>query len=145
MKMSDRKGQVGETITWIVATLVILFMLIISTYTASLMAEKQKILNIDFGIFEDNSLSQSVFAYLLTENDEGKNVFNQLSNDNDFNSFSENLGKNIFEDISEEGEEVLLRVNSREGSRIFEKSAEEIFPINEEINLEVVENDEITL
>ena len=39
MRMLNKKGQVGETMTWIVATLIIVFLLVSSVYVASLLGE----------------------------------------------------------------------------------------------------------
>jgi len=46
-KFLNKKGAVGETITWVVATLIIIAILIIFLFLSSLLATKIKILNLD--------------------------------------------------------------------------------------------------
>jgi len=88
---SNKKGQVGETVTWIVATIIIISILGITFFVAA-----------GFSFGGDKSVGQttqvdilaskSFFSYLLTDD-----VYNQIKTEEDFNEANGNLAKEIFE------------------------------------------------
>lgn len=74
--LKNKKGQVSDAITWVVATLVIIFLVVTSIYIASLMGksksvEKEKIVSLDENyvnwIFE-----KTEFAYDINSNNKVK-------------------------------------------------------------------------
>jgi hypothetical protein len=89
----NKKAQIGETMTWIVATIIIAIILIITILLASSPGIKHKELpytnNVD--LFADKSLS----AYLLTKDSGGATVYTELSN-GEVNDFNKNLANEIF-------------------------------------------------
>ena len=92
----DTKAQVGETITWIVATIIIILILIFSIFIVSFNKKTRK-----FELLHEKDLLviKSLTAYLLTESPSGKIVFEQLkdrSPDELFNDFNGPLAKAIF-------------------------------------------------
>jgi len=98
IKMSNKKnkkGQIGKTITWIVATIIIIVILIISIFisTAYLGGSKKA----DFSEQNDILASKSFFAYLLTENTTGQTVYEQLKSEENLNDFNGNLALRIFD------------------------------------------------
>ena len=128
----QKKGQVAETMTWVVATIIIFVILAIAIYAASVMSKANRTL--DFNSNEPSILlKKSLQGYLFTEDEKGESVFVKLEKNEDFDSFSEELGKKIFKDPSGEFE-ISLELNSLLS---FGRSYEEM-KINENVNLEVV-------
>lgn len=104
MFYKNSRGQVAETTTWIVATLIIIFVLLISLYASSKLSVFIKTINTkDSASFSKEQtnilLKESLFAYLLTKNSEGINFYNQIKTDKKINSFPENFGESVFEKI----------------------------------------------
>lgn len=44
--MLDRKGQIGEIMTWVVATIIIVVILILFVYASSVLAQKTKVIKV---------------------------------------------------------------------------------------------------
>lgn len=95
--MKNKRAQVGETITWIVATVIIILILTISLSISSFYIGKSK----DLSFFKTTDIlaSKSFFSYLLTKDTEGNMVYEQLKNQENLNEFNGNLGKKIFLDF----------------------------------------------
>jgi len=85
--MYNKKAQLGETMTWIVATLIIIIVLAISISVTSLNSGKKKII-----IFEKSDLYavKSVSAYMLTND-----FYHELS-EGDFNKKNGDFAFNLF-------------------------------------------------
>lgn len=85
--LSNKKAQIGETITWVVATLIIIFILVSSVYIAILLGKTKSIESFDSKKTEDVSLTelQTLQAYEL--NSENKiqieNWVNNLEKENE--------------------------------------------------------------
>jgi len=95
----NRDGQVGETVTWLVATVVILVVLIIAIFASSFYFDgKNKSVS---GNENDFSASISFFSWLLTEDDSEISVYRQLDIEGDLNEFNGNLAKEIFDSLYE--------------------------------------------
>jgi hypothetical protein len=74
MLNNKNRGQIGETMTWVVATIVIIAILIISVYAASLLANTKKTLSYQKEKRESDFLMEkSLFAY-FSVNDTKKNL-----------------------------------------------------------------------
>ena len=68
MLNKNKRGQVGETITWVVATLIIIVLLLISIYAATLLAKKNVIHYGEESRAQDVVMESSLFAYFwITE------------------------------------------------------------------------------
>ena len=72
----NNRGQTGETITWIVATVIIVVILLVSILIASVYLGDTK----KFSLTKqaDSPASKSFFSYLLTKDNTGVNVYNEL-------------------------------------------------------------------
>jgi hypothetical protein len=103
--MSD-KGQVAETMTWIIATVVIIVILFATLSITGLNETAKKELKldkkIDFNTEEDLIITKSFLSYLLTNEENGR-VFDELKDKEGyplkkeyFNDFEEKLAKKIF-------------------------------------------------
>ena len=109
--MFDRRAQVGETMTWIVATIVIIVILFISIYVAGASDIAKKVVGLgrEFEIKGHNDLlvTKSLTGYLLTNDGNGvvfeqlKDKENPLIDMNSFSNFNKEFSKNIFYKIYE--------------------------------------------
>lgn len=89
----NKRAQVSETMTWIVATVIILIMLIVSVYLASLVGQNKKLLtHNDFDLFAHKSFT----SYLLTKDTSGQTIYDEVKNDGSFNDLNGNLANKIF-------------------------------------------------
>lgn len=96
--LNKKLGQIGETMTWFVATVIIVVILLISIFVATSFLSKNKEINF---VAKQNDIlaSESFFAYLLTEDDSGQIVYNQIKNSEGFNDFNGNFALEIFEEF----------------------------------------------
>ena len=94
--MKSKRAQVGETLTWIVATVIIVLILVVSIFVSNFYLKNSK--EIGFLKRTDTLASKSLFSYLLTKDTDGNNVHTQLKNQENLNEFNGNLGKKIFQE-----------------------------------------------
>ena len=92
-KFKNKRGQTGETLTWIIATLIIIVILLIVISIANFMGNNKKF---DYVKKTDTLASKSLFAYLLTEDTEGQTVYEQLKETGNFTKFNGELAVDIF-------------------------------------------------
>ena len=97
----NNKGQVGETVTWVVATVVIIVVLGISIFIASFFFSKEKAPDIFSITTADTLASKSLFSYALTKDDTGKTVYSELKAEDNLNEFNGEIAKKIFKDFYE--------------------------------------------
>lgn len=98
MLKKNKRGQISETLTWIVATLIIVVILSVSVFLASFVGHSKTFpstQNID--LFAKKSFT----AYLLTRDSSGSTVYNQIAQEEQLNDFNGNLAKKIFEGLYE--------------------------------------------
>jgi len=79
--MLDRKGQIGEIMTWVVATIIIVVILILFVYASSVLAQKTKVikvkgLKIDFKKDVDLLETKIEIVYSLSS-DENKEIIDE--------------------------------------------------------------------
>ena len=91
---NKKRGQIGDTITWVVATVIIVLILAVSLFASEFAFGKSK--DLSFLKTTDTLVSKSLFSYLLTKDSEGDNVYNQIKKQENLNEFNGNLGKAIF-------------------------------------------------
>jgi len=94
---NKKLGQIGKTITWVVATVIIIVILFISIFVATSYLGGSK--KADFSKQTDILASKSFFAYLLTEDTGGQTIYEQLREEENLNDFNGNLALNIFEEF----------------------------------------------
>ena len=97
--MLDKKAQIGETMTWVVATIIILVVLIVSLYVSSqfakgkdFLAKTKTSLSPSEKINSDLILEKSLFVYFLSSSNSGA-VYNFLQSKNSQNYFYVDLDK----------------------------------------------------
>src|SRR3989344_7874867 len=101
--MLNKRGQASEAMTWIVATLIIIVLLGISIYAASLLS-KLKIINYETdGRTQDIVMEESLFSYFSVQDSAVQNIiFENLEKMNqeekfysDFNSKFQQIKFNL--------------------------------------------------
>jgi len=99
----QKKAAIGETITWIVATLIIIAILIASIFITSLVAKTKSVdRSFSSGGSEDLMVTKSLSAFLLTRDSSGENVLTQLqrkADSDDVQGIFETLSGELAEDI----------------------------------------------
>jgi len=78
-KIKNKKAQIGETMTWVFATLIIIAILIISIYLASLLANTKK----TFTLGSDDRrvdivMEKSLFAYFPADAVQKRTIYENL-------------------------------------------------------------------
>lgn len=112
----SRKAQISEGITWIVATIAILIILLFSLFLTSFVLKNKQIDN-DF--FSDAINQKSFLSYLLTQENSGGIVFSKIRADENLDNFNGNLALKIFNGLyKEKYSEVWIGV-SRLGTGVF--------------------------
>ena len=99
--MFNKKATVGETITWVIATVIIIVILLISVFvTTSFLSGNKKV---DFSAKQSDFLAlESFFAYLLTEDTSGQTIYEQLKEEGNLTQFNGELALNIFNGLYSE-------------------------------------------
>jgi hypothetical protein len=93
--MFNKKAQTGETLTWFIATIIIIVILGIAISVTQFVIKGGET---SFVKTHDVVAIKSLTAYLLTGTEEGL-VYNQLQNEDNLNDLNGNLAINIFENI----------------------------------------------
>jgi hypothetical protein len=96
--MFNKKGQIAETMTWVIATITIVVILTLSIFIVQF-GFKEK----SFVFLKENNLlaTKSFTGYLLTENN-GKKVFDLINDNEKINDFEGNLAASVFRLSSKE-------------------------------------------
>ena len=97
--IKNKRAQVGESITWLFATLIIIVILIIAIIFSNIsILNLKKIKTDSSSITSDVLASKSLFSYALTKND-GKFIYDEINDDGNLNEANGNLGLSIFKNI----------------------------------------------
>ena len=79
MLNNKNRGQIGETMTWVVATIIIVVILVISVYAASLLANTKKTLSYQKEKIESDLLMEkSLFAYFSANDTKKDLIYSEL-------------------------------------------------------------------
>jgi len=90
--MNNKRAQVSETMTWIVATVIIIIILLVSVYLSSLVGQNKSFpVKNEFDLFSHKSLT----SYLLTKDTSGQIIYDGVKNEGSFNDFNGNLANKI--------------------------------------------------
>lgn len=77
-RQKNKKAQIGETMTWVIATIIIIAILVFSIYASSLLAKTKKTIFYKDKRESDLIMEKSLFAYFSLD-DEGKTlIYNRL-------------------------------------------------------------------
>ena len=127
----QKRGQVAETVTWLVATILILIILSISVYTASVLSKTNRAVTISVEEYPI-LLKQSLYGFLFTRDTSGKRVFEQIEESGGLDLFSKDLGEKVFKDPSGE-----FDFSLKFDTKYISGSVDEEIRINKGTNLEV--------
>src|SRR3989344_3449581 len=94
--VKNKKAQTGDTITWLVATVVIVVVLAVSIFAASAFFHNEKDLKSNYFKSVDTLASKSLFSYTVTKDASGKLVYQQLKEEENLNYFNGNLALKVF-------------------------------------------------
>ncbi len=97
MALKNKNGQVAETSTWIFATLIILVVVLISIFVASIVGSFGNKNAVPYGGF-DLFAKKSLAAFLATPEGSGT-VYGQINSQGNLDSFNGNLAKGIFKNL----------------------------------------------
>ena len=94
----EKSGQVGESITWFFATIIIVVILTISILFSNLYLGNLKKINLSqpLGLTYDIPLAKTFYSYILTTDNTGQNIYSQLQKDKNLNDFDGNLALDLF-------------------------------------------------
>lgn len=95
--MFNKKAQIGETMTWVVATVIIIVILGVAIFAASLFFKETKKPNFASAFQTDALGSESFFSYLLTKDASGDIVYRHLQQEGNLSEFNGNLAQAIFD------------------------------------------------
>lgn len=104
-----KKAQVGETTSWIFATIVIITIILISLFIVQFYQGKNK--EIEELKTVDVVAAKSLFSYILTKNKTKSNeevVYNLLKENKSFDNFTGTLAKKIFTEYERNYEDVWI-------------------------------------
>ncbi len=93
----NKKAQIGETMTWVIATIVIIVILVFSIFISSFIGRGRDKMFPATGDFRNLIEAKSISGFLLTENDYGERIFDQILEEGDLNDFNGPIGVAIFE------------------------------------------------
>lgn len=92
----NKRAEIGETITWVFATIIIITILLISIFISSKFFKKGNYENLPQLRTSDIFVTKSLTSYLLTKDSSGEMIFNQINKDSDLNGFNGLLSNQIF-------------------------------------------------
>jgi len=96
---SSKRGQIGETMTWIVATIIIILVLGASIFLSAIYINQNKKIQSLSSQTKDVLASKSLYSYLLTLDSDKKTVYSQIKEEGDLNEFNGNLAIKIFKGL----------------------------------------------
>ncbi len=110
--MKDRRGEIGETMTWFVATIVVVVILAISIFVVSLISTSPERGGINVAEFSDLLPAKSLSAFMLTKDGE-KIIYEEINEDEDLNDFSGALSVKVLKELySKEYSNIVLKGSS---------------------------------
>ncbi len=110
----NKRAQASEAIVWLVATLVIVVVLVVSVYAASAISKSTKAVNsldVSSSMKSDIVAKESLFAYLLTKNADGKNFYREIELSRDIAGIAKDFGANVFSKTNIGAEEISMKFN----------------------------------
>ncbi len=102
--LRKKQGQVGETITWVVATIVIIVILSVSIFVASLTGKSKKF---EVQRSADLVVTKSLVSYLKTVGPDEVTVYEQLKEAENLDIFTGPLAENVFKKFYEKEDEYM--------------------------------------
>ena len=95
----NKRAEIGETITWVFATIIIITILLISIFISSKFFKKGNYENVPQLRTSDIFVTKSLTSYLLTKDSSGEIIFNKINRDEDLDDFNAPLSIKVFIDL----------------------------------------------
>ena len=95
--IKSKRAQISEGITWIVATIAIIIILLFSVFITSLISSKDTKIKADY--FNSNINQKSFLSYLLTNENSGKTIYSEITAEEKINNANGNLAIKVFRDL----------------------------------------------
>lgn len=90
--LDNKNAQIGETMTWVVATIVIVVILVLSIYITSVLAVSKKVIKYkDYDRENDLILEKSLFTYFLLDSSQQEIIYDTLANQEYYVDFGDKL------------------------------------------------------
>ncbi len=97
--MLNKKAQIGDTLTWVVATIIIFVILFFFIFGSSILGKTKDVTNFRQSLFSkegfdapDAFLTKNIFTYLLFENSkDGNSLFKKLNAMDENGEFEDSL------------------------------------------------------
>lgn len=99
--LKNKKAQIGSTMTWVVATLVIIVILLFSIFIVSKLSIFKKGGQLDFDQNTEGVSEKSLYSYLLTKDNSGVIIYNKIKQDGNLSDFSGKLALQVFDKLYE--------------------------------------------
>jgi restriction endonuclease len=119
-----KKAQAGETITWVIATIIILIIVVVSVFVVGASDKARDVLGIDkkanYNNYPDRVVEKSFYSYLLTDV-EGEKVYDKFKEEGVFSPDEKaELAKKIFKEYEGESDhlQIWMGVNN-ENNNVF--------------------------
>ena len=115
--MQFKRGQVAETTTWIVATVIIIVILVVSLYAAAGLSKAVKAVNARSsstflkGKNADLMLKQSLFGFLATKNSDGKIIYQDISENKKISDEEKIFAKSVFVNVNSKENAIMISIN----------------------------------
>lgn len=93
--MHSKKAQISEGVTWVVATIAVIIILLFSLFLVSFSTKNREISK-DF--FSDSLNQKTFLSYLLTK-EETEFIFSKIKTDENLDNFNGNLAMKIFNEL----------------------------------------------
>ena len=136
--MINKKAQVGETVTWVVATVIIILILGVSIFISSAKLGEGKDVGSAFSQSEDTLASKSLFSYMLTPEEE-TNIYEQLKKGENLNEVNGQLALDIFgEFYKDDYVKIWLGMRKKGDFEIFSSVPNDYFPFRSDKNIPVL-------
>ena len=94
---SSKRGQVGETVTWMVATVIIIVILALAILASSFSLGANK--NVGRSDAADAVATGSFLSWLLTKDTQGKTVYEVIKTEENLNEFNGKLSIKVLQDF----------------------------------------------
>ena len=97
----NKRAAIGETITWLVATIIITIVLSLAILISGLIWKHKEVQSPYFQS-TDVLASKSYFSYILTEDSAGETIYSQLKKEDNLNDVNGNFGARLFRSLYQE-------------------------------------------
>ena len=142
MSRLKNKGQSGETMTWIIATIIIIVILLVSVYASYALAKGKKAVTLaknpsliksGYSFENDLILLKSLTGFLSTKQDQ--EIYYKLKNEN-FDNVNGQLAKQIFTQTKDNYNEIWVGID-KQGNDYFGEEPNTLVKNNVKVDIKL--------